>query len=105
MPFLSTTQLIIILWLLAAAAPAATVLISGSMMPWSAPAAASETRTATTRAVTSAKHAIIQEKAVVPGADIFCETSTAALGSEQRPLGISLGLLHTAVQRHRPKTP
>ena len=90
---LSPVHLMLVLWLFAAAVPAATVLMNGSLAPFGsarieekAQAHAESRATVATRSRTPAS-----SHRALPA----CEATAAQIAT--------LGVLHTAVQRHRPR--
>jgi hypothetical protein len=112
MQFLSPAQLVLVLWLLAAAAPAATVLMNGSMLPLTfygteetaqpAPTAGKSEASPVKSAQRVAVLAEVWTRSV--GTDLQAESVSGKLpqGQIAHPASVS-SVLHTGVQRHRPK--
>jgi len=99
MQFLSPAHLVFVLWLLAAAAPVATVLINGSMVPLVGTNVRAEE-------VASFVESKVQESRVQSRP----RASIAHGGEDVGPLGfglwtspVSSSVLHTELQRHRPR--
>lgn len=107
MQFLSPVSLVFVLWLFATAVPAATVLLNGSVMPLSIaridegpcrPATVIEERTE------EAQEQKRTAKKVAVHRPILLERAPAGLlAVEGNTRAITPSLLHTALQRHRPK--
>ena len=104
MQFLSPIPLVFVLWLFATAVPAATVLLNGSMVPLSMvradeeycrPAAAPDDRSDAVQGRT-----VIRTVGCLP---IFAEREPAGLPVVGEIRAVTPSLLHTALQRHRPK--
>jgi len=103
MPILSTAQLMLVLWLLVAAAPMATVLLNGSVAVFAA-------ESASTRAVRT-ETAERENTPIDAEADAPARTAIPFL-ADLRPVEVfartaqampAASVLHTAVQRHRPR--
>lgn len=98
MQLLSPAHLVFVLWLLAAAAPVATVLINGAMVPLTGTNVRIET-TAVVEAKT--EEAKVQNR---PRVSIARHEDTFGAWTAEVPApGISSSLLHTELQRHRPR--
>jgi|GEM_PF-4835405 len=107
MQFLSPVSLVFVLWLFATAVPAATVLLNGSVMPLSLarideglcrPITVSEERSV------EAQEQKRTAKQTAANRPIFGERLSAGLlVGEENIRAITPSLLHTALQRHRPK--
>jgi hypothetical protein len=103
MPILSTAQLMLVLWLLVAAAPMATVLLNGSVAVFAAESASARS----VRTETAER----EDTPVIAEADTPARAERVAL-EDARPVGFlartaeampAASVLHTAVQRHRPR--
>jgi hypothetical protein len=122
MQFVAPAQIFLVLWLLAATAPAATALMNGSLVALIdarskdlqvlPPEGGTSNEAAEGDAFTfiDATHAtdvatlIFLALSEGDGAIPFvAREDTISFGSGEQPIALSFSLLHTAVQRHRPK--
>ncbi len=98
MQFISPAQIVFVLWLLTAAAPAATVLINGALLP--------------VNSVTEQRFEVVVAKVQQPARSEAGKQPIVPLprledsdlwtvGSWSEP--ITSSILHTDVQRHRPR--
>jgi hypothetical protein len=122
MQFVAPAQFFLVLWLLAATAPAATALVNGSLvalidarskdLQFLPPGESTLDEAAQGDAFTfiDATHAtdvttliylaLSQGDGAIP---FVAREDTVSYGSGEQAFALSFSLLHTAVQRHRPK--
>jgi hypothetical protein len=107
MPTLSLAQIILTLWLFAAVAPAASVLLQGTL-EWFAPArvetAAEYGNAGETRESSEAKCAPLVMPEVAGAGCVVASSRPLPREVRETAFGIAApSLLHTELQRHRPR--
>jgi hypothetical protein len=122
MQFVAPAQFFLVLWLLAATAPAATALVNGSLVALidarskdlqillpeertldevaQGDAFTFIDATHSTDVTTLICLALSQGDAAIP---FVARENTVSYVSGEQPIALSFSLMHTAVQRHRPK--
>ncbi|MEQ1859934.1 MAG: hypothetical protein ABMA13_08360 [Chthoniobacteraceae bacterium] len=99
---LSPAQFVIVLWLLTAAAPAATALLHGAMLPMGPVSAQSRECPRPSRDPVAEQEIVAEPaRAESPGHVASAELCFAPEGVVA---GLDASVLHTGVQRHRPKS-
>jgi hypothetical protein len=100
MQFVSPAQIVFVLWLLTAAAPAATVLINGVMLPVSS-ATEQRLEVIVSKVQQPSRSQVRKQQPSVPLSRGAEDSALWTVGSWSEP--ITSSILHTAVQRHRPR--
>lgn len=103
MPFLSTTQLVLVLWLLTAAAPAATALLNGSLSAWMP--VGMQWRIGGTERDSAVEEESASElrKEVRVAVRKFSRATAEVPAVQWEGVAPAASVLHTALQRHKPR--